>query len=345
MKPISCGSERISDTDRHRLRGYSLALDDIVFSRVGSVDRNALIRETEAGWLFSGRLLRVRPRKQWAYAPYLSYQFHGEPFKQRVRDVAVGQTMASLNTTILKNVKVVLPTLPEQHAIAEALGEVDALIGGLERLIAKKRDLKQAAMQQLLTGQTRLPGFSGEWEVTRFGQLFQFLGTANNPRADLSAIGDVAYIHYGDIHTTNSAFLYCSQADMPMISRELIRGVSFVEEGDLVMVDASEDYVGIGKAVEVCHVQGREIVAGLHTFLLRGNNKSLANGFKGYLQFIPSVKAALIRFATGYIRLRNLQEQRAEHRNPASRIARAGGHRYSALGHGCRDRGAGEAAC
>ena len=59
------------------------------------------------------------------------------------------------------------PPLPEQRAIAAALSDVDALIGALDRLIAKKRDLKQAAMQQLLTGQTRLPGFSGEWEVKR----------------------------------------------------------------------------------------------------------------------------------------------------------------------------------
>ena len=62
-----------------------------------------------------------------------------------------------------------LPPSPEQRAIAAALSDVDALLGGLDRLIAKKRDLKQAAMQQLLTGQTRLPGFHGEWEVKRFG--------------------------------------------------------------------------------------------------------------------------------------------------------------------------------
>jgi type I restriction enzyme S subunit len=63
------------------------------------------------------------------------------------------------------------PGLPEQRAIAEALSDVDALLGALDRLIAKKRDLKQAAMQQLLTGQTRLPGFHGEWEVKRFGEV------------------------------------------------------------------------------------------------------------------------------------------------------------------------------
>lgn len=63
------------------------------------------------------------------------------------------------------------PTVPEQRAIAAALSDVDALLGGLDRLIAKKRDLKQAALQQLLTGQTRLPGFSGEWRSTNLGAL------------------------------------------------------------------------------------------------------------------------------------------------------------------------------
>jgi type I restriction enzyme S subunit len=165
----------VSDADRHRLRAYSLDVGDIVFSRVGSVDRNALIRETEAGWLFSGGLLRVRPSKNRAYSPYLSYQFHGESFKRRVRDVAVGQTMASLNTKILNNVKVVLPIPSEQRAIAGVLSDMDALIGVLDRLISKKRDLKQAAMQQLLIGQTRLPGFHGEWEVKPLGDLAEIV--------------------------------------------------------------------------------------------------------------------------------------------------------------------------
>ncbi|MGZ9081608.1 MAG: restriction endonuclease subunit S [Rhodoplanes sp.] len=71
--------------------------------------------------------------------------------------------------------------LPEQRAIAEALDDVDALLGALDRLIAKKRDLKQAAMQQLLTGQTRLPGFHGEWEVKRLGEVAHIkTGSRNN---------------------------------------------------------------------------------------------------------------------------------------------------------------------
>lgn len=89
----------------------------------------------------------------------------------------------------------------EQSAIAEALGDVDALLGGLDRLIDKKRDLKQAAMQQLLTGRTRLPGFSGEWEVKSLGHLGStFGGLAGKVKADFGD-GDARYITFMNVMT------------------------------------------------------------------------------------------------------------------------------------------------
>jgi len=63
------------------------------------------------------------------------------------------------------------PTKAEQEAITEALGDADALIESLEKLIAKTRQVKQGAMQELLSGKRRLPGFSGDWKVKRFDQL------------------------------------------------------------------------------------------------------------------------------------------------------------------------------
>jgi type I restriction enzyme S subunit len=77
----------------------------------------------------------------------------------------------SLNARTIEKIFVSSPPLPEQRAIAAALSDVDALLDKLDQLIAKKRDLKQATMQQLLTGQTRLPGFSGAWEVKRLDAL------------------------------------------------------------------------------------------------------------------------------------------------------------------------------
>jgi type I restriction enzyme S subunit len=103
----------VSEADRARLAAYSLRENDIVFSRVGSVDRNAIIRSEEAGWLFSGRLLRLRFDTQIVFAPYLSHYFHTEPFKERVRSVSVGQTMASLNTRIVSGYRVF--ELSERH--------------------------------------------------------------------------------------------------------------------------------------------------------------------------------------------------------------------------------------
>ncbi|KAA8556364.1 restriction endonuclease subunit S [Pseudomonas marginalis] len=81
----------------------------------------------------------------------------------------------NLNGQIVKDTPVVLPPISEQRAIAAALSDMDALITGLDQLIAKKRDLKQAAMQQLLTGQQRLPGFSGEWIVKTIGESIDLL--------------------------------------------------------------------------------------------------------------------------------------------------------------------------
>ena len=199
----------ISDADRSRLKSYGLRAGDIVFSRVGSVDRNSLVSEEEDGWLFSGRLLRVRTSDDTTYPPYLSYHFHSEPFKRRVRGVAVGQTMASLNTQILKTVCIVLPTTPEQRAIAGALSDVDGLLGALEVLIAKKRAIKQAAMQQLLTGKTRLPGFSGKWEKKRLGEI----ASIRNQKVLPSNVDiDTPCVELDNIGQGNGRLLECSTA-------------------------------------------------------------------------------------------------------------------------------------
>ena len=98
-----------------------------------------------------------------------------------------------------RTLQLIPPWTAEQRAIATALSDVDALLDGLDRLIAKKRDLKQAALQQLLTGQTRLPGFHGEWEVKTLGDLFNFSGGYSASRSQLSTEGH-CYLHYGDIH-------------------------------------------------------------------------------------------------------------------------------------------------
>jgi len=117
---------RVHDSDRERLSKYALRTGDIVFSRVGSVDRRAIVHAEEEGWLFSGRCLRVRPDPAKIDGGYLSWFFGFPGFKEHIRQIAVGATMPSLNTRILSDVPIYFPpNVQEQRAIAHILGALD----------------------------------------------------------------------------------------------------------------------------------------------------------------------------------------------------------------------------
>jgi type I restriction enzyme S subunit len=110
---------------------------------------------------------------------FLFYVLNRSPYFLKFDD-GVNQTHL-LNPIFQKCPLVLPPTVEEQCTIAEALNDVGALLGALDRLIAKKRDLKQAAMQQILTGQTRLPGFHDEWEVKRLGKSCEVVTKGTTP--------------------------------------------------------------------------------------------------------------------------------------------------------------------
>lgn len=114
----------VSDKDRDRLKKYSLQEGDIVFSRVGSVDRCSFVSKRYIGWMFSGRCLRVRPRKM-LNAEYLYYFFLLESTKQFVRNIATGATMPSINTKFMGEVPVAVPPLDVQEEIVKVLRNLD----------------------------------------------------------------------------------------------------------------------------------------------------------------------------------------------------------------------------
>lgn len=116
---------RVSDEDRARLSRYSMRAGDIIFSRVGSVDRRAIVREQEDGWLFSGRCLRVRPNPKMVSPEYLSWFMGLVGFKEYIRKIAVGATMPSLNTKLLADVPIFLPSLEKQRKSAMVLDSLD----------------------------------------------------------------------------------------------------------------------------------------------------------------------------------------------------------------------------
>jgi type I restriction enzyme S subunit len=145
-----------------------LQIGDILISMTGNVGR--VCRVTEKNCLLNQRVGKLIPT---AVDDATLFILLSQPsFIKAMTGVAKGGAQPNLSISEISDHRFcVPPPLPEQRAIATALSDVDGLLGALDRLIAKKRDLKQAAMQQLLTGQTRLPGFKGEWRDTTLGEI------------------------------------------------------------------------------------------------------------------------------------------------------------------------------
>jgi type I restriction enzyme, S subunit len=217
---------------------------------------------------------------------------------RQIERISFGSAQPQLTVRGISDLLIPIPpTLAEQEAIAGALSDADAWIESLEQLIAKKRQIKQGAMQELLTGKRRLPGFSGEWETIRLGEHCRFLNNGTYARADLAQDGEVKYLHYGDIHA--STRVYLSPKTLPSISKDKAIGLDRLANGDLVLADASEDKIGVSKSIEIVECENNELVAGLHTIAVRFNEGLFANGFVGYLQYCSEFNHHLRKLAAG----------------------------------------------
>lgn len=190
--------------------------------------------------------------------------------------------------------------ISEQRAIAEALSDAVTLIESLEQLIAKKCSLKEGVMQELLSGRLRLSGSAAKWSERSFGEIFDFLPTATNPRNDLREDTGAYYVHYGDIHTRFHGHLDFRLQQPSRIDRSKCKNAAFIKNGDWVMADASEDLDGVGKCIEIVGLSDEDqAVSGLHTFLLREKEPTFVQGFKGHLGNLNSLHEQYMRVMTG----------------------------------------------
>ena len=138
---------KVSDENKARLKKYVLMEGDIVFSRVGSVDRCSYVDKFHAGWMFSGRCLRIRPVKE-IDALYLYYYFCTENIKKFIRNIAVGATMPSINTKLMGEIEISYPDIKTQKKIGELLSVVDSKIEKNSAINKNLSDLLQAIYQK-----------------------------------------------------------------------------------------------------------------------------------------------------------------------------------------------------
>ena len=143
------GLPQVSEVDYKRLSAYTLNNGDIVFSRVGSVDINALVTPFQRNWLFSGRVLRVRPGID-VLPQFLHTRLETESIRNDICARAVGQTMPSINTEILKATQLVLPTsMAEQKQIGLYFAKLDHLITLHQRELEKLQNIKKSMLEKM----------------------------------------------------------------------------------------------------------------------------------------------------------------------------------------------------
>jgi len=163
----------ISREKDERLSKGKLKRDDIVLTTRGTVGNFAYFDNAvpfEHIRINSGMVI-LRNDSTALDTKFLYALLQSHVVKMQIERLAFGSALPQLTVKGISKFAIVVPALPDQRAIVGALSDADALIGALDQLIAKKRDLKQAAMQQILTGRQRLPGFHGEWEVKRLATV------------------------------------------------------------------------------------------------------------------------------------------------------------------------------
>ena len=188
------GIPQVSEDDYCRLKGYMLETDDIVFSRVGSVDINAHVEHVQQGWLFSGRVLRVRPIKS-VNSLCLHYVLSTESVKRDIRNRAVGQTMPSINTPILSNTGIYMSqSEAEQKKIADLLSLIDERISTQNKIIEDLKKLKSAIIDYAIN--------SLNTDFAKFGSLYEMAGEGGTPTTSNASFydnGKIPFIKIDDL--------------------------------------------------------------------------------------------------------------------------------------------------
>lgn len=209
-----------------------------------------------------------RPTTPFA-AGWLGYYINSTNYHNQLIPYITGIKVSSISRTAIQETKLLIPPLAEQRAIAEALSDVDDLITALDKKIAKKRLIKQGAMQQLLTGKKRLPGFKEEWEKKRLGDIgYTYSGLIGKTKNDFGH-GNAKYITFLNVLTN------------PVLKESLFESVvvddnehqNKVQYGDLFFNTSSETPEDVGTcAVILSHQQNLYLNSFCFGYRLTDNN-------------------------------------------------------------------------
>ncbi len=208
----------------------------------------AMLSESDLPALLLQRVARLRSTSveqkylgAWLLSPY---------FTSYCDSVKTVTAIPHISPKDIRSFKIALPTtIAEQEAIARALSDTDALIESLEQLLIKKRQIKQGAMQELLTGKRRLPGFKGKWtsgKLRDFGHFSKGRGVTR----DQANSGNIPCVRYGEIYTHHNDYIRSFNS---WISSDVAMTSTKLKFGDILFAGSGETKEDIGKCIAFMH--------------------------------------------------------------------------------------------
>ncbi|MCW5678331.1 MAG: restriction endonuclease subunit S, partial [Xanthobacteraceae bacterium] len=230
---MSNANHWIDEDTRNALGATIIPSGSIVFAKIGAaifLERKRILSQPSC---IDNNMMAFIPN-----SPNLSQRFFHYTFLRTELGKLVSATaLPSLSSRDIGAICYEFPRDDEQRAIAEALSDADALIASLDALIAKKRDLKQAAMQQLLTGKTRLPGFEGEWEDKSLGEIGEISGAGVDKKVR-EGEQPVRLLNYMDVY--RRTFIRSSDLHHAVTAPQNQARRCAVEKGDVFFTPSSE---------------------------------------------------------------------------------------------------------
>lgn len=205
---------------KHTLQCGDLLYGESSLVREG-IARTVYVTERGTGTAFAWHTRRYSIDQQKLSSQYLYYYLQSRPARAHMINQSIQTAITGINTVAYFSCPIIVPSFAEQEAIAQVLSDADALIESLEQLLAKKRHIKQGAMQELLTCKKRLPGFSGEWEVKRMGSVLKFQVGFPFSSAFFNEEGEgVRLVKNRDLKSDDQVFHYSGKFDQEYLVRD-----------------------------------------------------------------------------------------------------------------------------
>lgn len=215
--------ENLVDSSKEERASYSINKGDVFITRtsetVDELGMSCVALKDYPNATYNGFCKRLRPNDvEFVNLGYLGFYLRSDFIREWFLKFSTVTTRASLKNDELLSLPLVLPpTIEEQQRIANVLSDVDTLINNLEKLIAKKKNIKQGAMQQLLTGKQRLSGFDGVWEYDKLGNIAE-MNSGGTPSSENSHYygGKIPFLSISDM-TKSGKYIFVTEKSITQL--------------------------------------------------------------------------------------------------------------------------------